>query len=120
MMDKYFNPDGNLKIRFLPPQNYNYSTKHLFKMKESFDGTNYGYHKKQINKGVLGGSSKITEEYEEFIDSIEQNNPIMSILELADLIGAIEAYAAKYNYNLGDLIQMKDATKRAFETGHRK
>jgi hypothetical protein len=79
-----------------------------------------GYHKKIIQKGVLGEPSKIREEFEEFMDSIEQDNPVMALIELSDLIGAIEAYAEKNNITLEHLINMKNATKRAFETGHRK
>lgn len=81
---------------------------------------NFGYHNRKIKKGILGESSKITEEYEEFTESLEQNNPLMAILELADLIGAIEAYAIKYNFTLADLIKMKETTERAFKTGYRK
>lgn len=43
----------------------------------------------------------------------------MVLQELSDMLGAIEAYVAKYNITLIDLIIMKDATKRAFESGHR-
>ena len=79
-----------------------------------------GYHKTNIDKGVLGQFSKITEEYQEAKDSQEQNNPIMTLLELSDLIGAIEAYANSYNLSLQDIISMKNATKSAFESGRRR
>ena len=79
-----------------------------------------GYHQKIIQKGVLGEPSKIREEFEEFMDSVAQDNPVMALIELSDLIGAIEAYAEKNNVTLDNLITMKNATKRAFETGHRK
>ena len=79
-----------------------------------------GYHIRKIPKGVLGQPSKITEEYLEFIDSIEQDNIIMALCELSDLIGAIESYTEKnYNLSITDLLTMKNATKRAFETGRR-
>jgi hypothetical protein len=43
------------------------------------------------------------------------------LCELADLIGAIEAYTLnKHNITLDDVIKMKKATKRAFESGSRK
>ena len=78
------------------------------------------YHLHKINKGVYQEVSKITEEYEEFIDSINQNNKIMALCELSDMIGAIEGYVKKeYNLKLKDLIIMKNATKRAFKTGRR-
>lgn len=80
-----------------------------------------GYHKREIPKGKLGEISKINEEFQEFNDAIDQDNPIMALLELSDMIGAIEAYTRKvYNISLSDLIRMKDATKSAFESGHRK
>lgn len=91
----------------------------LSKKKES-PPLNFGYHNRKIEKGTLGESSKIAEEYEEFTESLEQNNPLMAMLELADLIGAIEAYAVKYNFTLADLIKMKETTERAFKTGYRK
>ena len=79
-----------------------------------------GYHNKNIQKGILGEDSKIREEFEEFIDAIEQQNPVMALVELSDLLGAIEAYSNKYNVSLEDLIVMKNTTKKAFENGHRK
>lgn len=47
-----------------------------------------GYHIKFIKKGVLGQFSKIDEEFNEFIDSHEQNSFVMELIELSDLIGA--------------------------------
>jgi hypothetical protein len=80
-----------------------------------------GYHKRHINRGCFGHVSKIKEEFEEFQDAYDQNNPIMELLELSDLIGAIEAYALNhYDIELCDLIKMKDATKSAFQDGTRK
>jgi hypothetical protein len=58
--------------------------------------SNYGYHTKEIPKGELGEFSKIQEEYEEFLDAIEQNNKIMAIVELCDLYGAIQKFKEKY------------------------
>ncbi len=43
----------------------------------------------------------------------------MLLVELADLIGAIEGYCTKHNITLDDLITMKEATKRAFSDGTR-
>lgn len=80
-----------------------------------------GYHCRPINKGKLGEASKITEEYEEFLDAIEQGNHIMALLELSDMIGAVEAYAeSKHNVSLESVIQMMKATKKAFKDGTRK
>ena len=77
------------------------------------------YHLTEIPRGVYGEFSKIEEEFLEAKDAIDQENPVMVLQELSDMLGAIEAYTAKYNITLIDLIIMKDATKRAFESGHR-
>ncbi len=80
-----------------------------------------GYHKQKIQKGELGHASKIREEYEEFGDAYEQGNPVMELVELSDLLGAIEAYTIKhFNVDLEDLIKMTRATQSAFKDGGRK
>jgi hypothetical protein len=78
-----------------------------------------GYHINKIERGVFGEFSKIKEEFLEAEDSIEQGNTVMTLIELSDLIGSIEAYVRKYNMTLDDLIRMKEATKRAFTDGTR-
>ncbi len=81
-----------------------------------------GYHKMDIPKGKYGSYEKIKEELYELEDSINQNNKLMTLIELSDLIGAIEGYL-KQNYNnitLEDLKIMKEATKNAFISGVRK
>lgn len=80
------------------------------------------YHLTEIEKGVLGTSSKIREEYEELVDAETQGIKIMALVELSDLVGAIEAYL-KTNYpgiTLVDLAKMSAATSRAFADGSRK
>lgn len=80
-----------------------------------------GYHIKKIKKGNLGAVSKITEEYEEFIDAYTQWNPVMELIELSDLLGAIESYTVKkYNIDLDRLMVMTRATQSAFKDGERK
>lgn len=80
-----------------------------------------GYHKRQIKKGILGSQSKIHEEYEEFLDAVEQNNYVMELVELSDLLGAIDAYTTgTYNIGLEDLMIMTRATQSAFMDGSRK
>ena len=79
-----------------------------------------GYHLREIKRGEFGEVSKITEEYDEFIESLEQKNPVMALVELSDLIGAIEGYAKRHhNISLEDLLALKNATERAFKSGHR-
>ncbi len=80
-----------------------------------------GYHKTYIQKGELGHASKIREEFEEFKDAYDQSNPVMELIELSDLIGAIEAYTLNhYDIELDDLIKMTRATQSAFKDGERK
>jgi hypothetical protein len=79
-----------------------------------------GYHLRDIPRGVFGEVSKITEEYEEFLESLEQKNPIMAMVELSDMIGAIEGYAEKhFKISLDDILALKNATQRAFKSGCR-
>ena len=77
------------------------------------------YHTKKITKGVLGLPSKIREEYEEFVDAVHQDNTVMALLELSDMLGAIEAYASRHNVTLYDLMIMMKATQSAFNDGTR-
>lgn len=78
------------------------------------------YHLKEIPKGVIGEPSKIIEEFSEWEDALEQNCKIMELIELSDLLGAIELYTLNYyNINLEDLKTMSEITKRAFESGER-
>lgn len=81
-----------------------------------------GYHVTEIPKGTVGETSKIDEELAEFHDALLQDNQIMAVLELSDLLGAIEAWLEKHHpsISLKDLITMKAATRRAFQDGSRK
>ncbi len=82
---------------------------------------NPGYHLKDIKKGQLGEFSKIKEEFEELEDAQNQNCKIMELVELSDLIGAINFYIHKqYNLDITDLLRMEAITQRAFENGRRK
>src|ERR1044071_7479732 len=56
-----------------------------------------GYHIKEIQKGQLGEQSKIYEEALELQDSIEQDCRIMQLVEMSDLVGAIEYFAIKHD-----------------------
>lgn len=78
------------------------------------------YHKKEIQKGVLGEFSKIKEEFEELEDAVEQGEKLLQLCELSDLIGAIESYSEnKHNTSLMDLIRFSILTKSAFKEGKR-
>jgi hypothetical protein len=75
----------------------------------------YGYHKKEITKGVYGEFSKVQEEVEEYLDAKEQGIILMEMQELSDIYGALESYSL----TMEDLKKMSDATYRAFKTGKR-
>lgn len=80
-----------------------------------------GYHINDIPRGEYGKSSKLLEEVLELVDSENQHNKIMCLLELSDLVGAIEGYL-QCNFKeitLQDLITMAHATQRSFISGER-
>lgn len=80
-----------------------------------------GYHSKKIQKGVLGTPSKIQEEFEEFKDALDQNNHVMALVELSDMLGAIDSYVRRrYSITVDDLLVMTLATQSAFKDGDRK
>ena len=81
-----------------------------------------GYHKKEIEKGTVGELSKIYEEIEELKDADEQGVNLMVLLELSDVIGAIELYLSKHHksISLDDLISMSRLTQEVFIGGFRK
>jgi len=79
-----------------------------------------GYHIREIKRGVYGERSKIMEELQEWKDAVEQDNPVMELIELSDLIGAIAGHTEKqFNIGLEGLLKMAAATNRAFEDGTR-
>lgn len=85
------------------------------------DGQPNGYHTNHIARGVFGEFSKIREEFLESEDAVKQGIKIMVMCELSDLIGAIEGFAvSSLGCSLEDLLQMKEATHRAFNSGARK
>lgn len=79
------------------------------------------YHLKQIKKGKIGEFSKIQEEIDELLDAHSQNNSILELVELSDLIGAIELYVENYyKINLDTIIKMTKVTQSSFKDGTRK
>ena len=85
--------------------------------------TTPGYHIDEIPRGTYGEISKILEEAAELKDAMEQANKIMVIIELSDLVGAIDGYMEKYygdKLTIDNLVTMAFTTKRAFKSGHRK
>lgn len=82
-----------------------------------------GYHLEEIPRGEYGEISKILEESAELKDAMEQGNKLMCLIELSDILGAIDGYLDKYygdKMTIDNLITMAFTTKRAFSSGHRK
>lgn len=81
-----------------------------------------GYHVAKIKKGILGEASKIREELEELEDAELQGNPVMALVELSDMCGAISAYLEKHHptITMSHLLKMAEATASAFKDGTRK
>lgn len=82
-----------------------------------------GYHIDDIPRGEYGELSKVIEETLELKDAMEQGQKLMCLIELSDIIGAIEGYLEKHyagKVTFTDLENMSNATKRAFESGQRK
>jgi hypothetical protein len=61
------------------------------------------------------------EEVEEFKDALEQGVTLMALVELSDILGAIEGFLELNHPTISvtDLINMSDVTKRAFKSGQR-
>lgn len=80
-----------------------------------------GYHVRKIPRGMIGHSSKILEEADEFRDAIEQGVALMALLELSDMLGAIKSFLAIHHpsITMDDLLTMSEITQRAFRNGHR-
>lgn len=58
---------------------------------------NPGYHVNVIDKGVYGQFSKVAEEFQEVQDAWEQDCAIMALVELSDMLGAMEAVYPDYH-----------------------
>lgn len=81
-----------------------------------------GYHLKKIPKGKIGESSKILEEILELQDAEQQNSEVMALVELSDLVGAINAYLKTHfdgHFTMGHLQKMAQITERVFRNGIR-
>jgi hypothetical protein len=80
-----------------------------------------GYHLRAIARGRLGELSKIQEELDEAHDAWAQGSKVMALVELSDLVGALEAVLVKHfpGMTLTDLQHFAGITRRAFENGHR-
>lgn len=71
-----------------------------------------GYHLAEIERGVFGEASKIREEVEELLDAEAQGVRLMALVELSDLVGAVEGYAARQHPG-HDLTRLLDCVPEA-------
>ena len=63
------------------------------------------FHKAIIQKGIYGQLSKIKEELDEAYDAESQNQDLMLLIELSDIIGAVEGVSKKYGFTIEQLIK---------------
>lgn len=83
----------------------------------------HGYHLTEIAKGEFGKISKIEEEVAELKDALAQSNRVMALVELSDLLCAVEGFIEKEykgQITIEDLVIMARTTRRAFLAGDRK
>ncbi|MFZ3591609.1 hypothetical protein ACOI1C_20885 [Bacillus sp. DJP31] len=67
----------------------------------------------EIEKGVYGELSKIREELYEAMDAEKQRDKVMLLVELSDIVGAIEGYTQKhYNLTVDDLLKFSRTRSR--------
>lgn len=85
--------------------------------KNTYDGINlekrFKWHKREITRGEYGEFSKVLEEVEEAEDALEQNNKLMYLIELSDIVGAIEGIVENYGLTLDELITFSDKVKES-------
>jgi len=58
------------------------------------------FHIKKIKRGKYGELSKILEEVEEAIDAEFQKDRVMLLIELSDIVGAVEGVLKKQKFNI--------------------
>jgi phosphoribosyl-ATP pyrophosphohydrolase len=81
-----------------------------------------GYHIDIIPKEPIGTAEKVMEEALELVDACKQANPVMALVEMSDLLGAVQLLLeSKFGgaLSVSDLITMAKTTRRAFESNRR-
>ena len=76
-------------------------------------GNTFSWHKRKITKGTYGEFSKVEEEVEEAKDALEQNNNLMYLIELSDILGAIEGIVEKHGLTISDLKTFSNKVKES-------
>lgn len=62
------------------------------------------FHQVAIEKGEYGKLSKIKEELDEAIDAQNQGNDLMLLIELSDIVGAVEGVSKQYGFTIEQLL----------------
>lgn len=73
----------------------------------------FSWHNRKIKKGEYGEVSKVEEELDEAKEALEQGNRLMFLIELSDIVGAVEGIIEKYGLSLEDLIKFSDKVKES-------
>lgn len=85
--------------------------------KNEYDAINiintFSWHNRKIKKGSYGELSKIEEELDEAREALEQGNKLMFLIELSDVIGAVEGVIQKHGLSLNDLIKFSNKVKES-------
>ncbi len=76
----------------------------------------------RTSEWVYGHFSKIEEEFHELKDAMNQQDRVLALVELSDLIGAIDGFLKNEfkTIDFNDIIKFSKLTQNAFETGDRK
>lgn len=85
--------------------------------KNEYDAINinnsFSWHNRKIKKGTYGEFSKVEEELDEATEALEQGNKLMFLIELSDVIGAVEGIIQKHGLTLDDLIKFSNKVKES-------
>lgn len=73
----------------------------------------FSFHNRKIKKGIYGEFSKIEEEFDEAREALEQENKLMYLIELSDIVGAIEGVIERFGLDLNDLIKFSNKVKES-------
>jgi hypothetical protein len=79
--------------------------------------SDFGYHTQFIPKGEYGEFSKVEEEFEELKDAwLNRESSVLSVCELSDLYGAMEAFAEiTLHMPMSEVIKFSELTKEVYQ-----
>lgn len=74
------------------------------------------FHIVPITRGEYGYLSKVQEELEEALDAEKQENPLLLLIELSDIIGAVGGVADRIGSSLEDLVKFSNLVRHVRKT----